>query len=492
MLAAYKTVTVVRTQKDVATERLTQVHSLELSTDESSGAQDACIFICPTSRPGHPFFGFGGSFTEASAVTLQKMSEDKQDEILRAYFDPTVGIGYTIGRLPMASCDFGLGNWTCGNLTDGDMQLEGFSIDHYGQAILPMVKRSMAMVSAPFSMLASPWSPPPWMKTKQQFHGDGHLKPECAAAWAYHFVRFIEEMQKTGVPIWGVSVQNEPEAAQVWESCIYTAVEERDFVRDHLGPALEKAGLGSVKILVWDHNRDGMLERAAVAYGDPEAEKYIWGVGYHWYGDARYESWPERSEVPFQDRQRDCAPITELRGRVGFDNVRLVADLRPEKHILFTEGCQELGGRPLKELLGEWKLGERYAMNMISDFNSGCEGWIDWNLWLDETGGPNHVGNLCSAPIICDTENNEVLYQPSYWYLGHFSRYISPGAQRLLASSSRDALEVVAFLNPDTSVAVVVMNQSDQDMQFWLKAPGGSARVDAPKRSISTFILRDS
>jgi len=461
--------------------------------------------------------GFGGSFTEASSTVFDKMTEGKKDELLRAYFDRESGLGYELGRIPMGSCDFGLGNWTCGDLADGDMSLggfsiaryhdsilnlykraqgvKGFSIARYHDSILNLYKRAQGVKGSPFTLLASPWSPPPWMKTasssgERRFDGDGHLRPECGAAWARHFAKFVEALKQEGINVWGVTVQNEPEAAQIWESCIYTAEEERDFVRDHLGPALERHG---VKILVWDHNRDGMLERAHVAYADPEAAKYIWGLGYHWYGDCRFEKWPPRTEIPYEDRNKGHAPIFELRARAGFENVRAVAELRPDKHILFTEGCQELGDIPLADVLGKWKYGERYGMNIIRDLNSGTEGWIDWNLYLDETGGPNHVGNLCVAPIICDTRTDQVLYQPAYWYLGHFSRYIRPGAVRVLSSTSRDVLEVVAFSNPDGSLAVVVLNQSDEDLGFWLKVAGsGSVFTDALPRSITTFLLDES
>eukprot|EP00913_Durusdinium_trenchii_P021768 g20451.t1 len=277
--------------------------------------------------------------------------------------------------------------------------------------------------------------------------------------------------------------------------------EERTFVRDHLGPQLQKAS-PEVKILVWDHNRDGMLERGAVMYDDPAAAEFVWGVAYHWYGDARYETWPPRTEVTFEDRQ-EGGEVKELRACSGFENVRRLADLRQDKHILFTEGCQELGGRDLASVLADWKLGERYSMNLIADLNSGCEGWIDWNLCLDEEGGPNHVGNTCVAPIICDTQRDEVLYQPSFWHLGHFSKYIRPGARRLLCSSTRDALEVTSFLNPDGQVVVVVLNQSEEDLGFWLKVrhAGSTKAVElishrrAPcsmaKRSIQTLLVED-
>eukprot|EP00747_Dinoflagellata_sp_TGD_P111424 gnl/TRDRNA2_/TRDRNA2_171221_c1_seq2.p1 gnl/TRDRNA2_/TRDRNA2_171221_c1~~gnl/TRDRNA2_/TRDRNA2_171221_c1_seq2.p1 ORF type:complete len:397 (-),score=64.56 gnl/TRDRNA2_/TRDRNA2_171221_c1_seq2:83-1273(-) len=278
-------------------------------------------------------------------------------------------------------------------------------------------------------------------------------RPECAASWAMHYVKFIKAMAEVGVNIWAVSVQNEPEASQSWESCIYTAEEERNFVRDHLGPTLAKENLSSVNILVWDHNRQGMLERAARAYEDPEAAKYIWGMGYHWYGDA-------------------C-----------FDNVRQVAELCPEKHILFTEGCSDV------DSIGHWSIGETYAENIIKDLNAGTEGWIDWNLFLNETGGPNHVDNNCAAPIICDTRTDSVQYLAAYWYLGHFSRYIKPGATRVLASSSRDALKVVSFLNPDGSLVVVVMNQEEHHVGFWLKILSSAVQTMASPRSITTYVL---
>eukprot|EP00927_Polykrikos_kofoidii_P007249 TRINITY_DN1295_c3_g1_i1.p1 TRINITY_DN1295_c3_g1~~TRINITY_DN1295_c3_g1_i1.p1 ORF type:complete len:811 (-),score=113.19 TRINITY_DN1295_c3_g1_i1:157-2472(-) len=489
-------VEVFRTRKQ-SDERLTKIETLELSEDESDGAQAAAVFVCPMVEVSKPFIGFGGSFTEAAAVTLQKMSGARQEEVMTAYFCPSVGLGYSLGRLHIGSCDFSLGNWTCGPLAPGDDQLRAFSIGHYDEAILPMIRRASALAGgcgstddAALRLMASPWSPPEWMKTTGKFNGDGRLRPECRATWALHYVRFIEEMQRVGFPIWALSVQNEPEAAQSWESCIYSGTEERDFVRDFLGPTLHDAGFGDVKVLVWDHNRDGMLERAAVAYADAEAAKYIWGVGYHWYGDARFETWPEKHEVIFEDRQKDSASVPELRSRMGFDNVRRVAELRPDKHILFTEGCQELDDRPLASAMGEWKYGERYGMNIIADLNAGCEGWIDWNLCLNETGGPNHVGNFCIAPVICDTRTDRVLFQPSFWYLGHFARFIRPGAVRVVCGASRDVLEVTAFKNVDGTLAVIVMNQSEESVDFWLKIHGcGAVEIEAFPRSICTFVV---
>lgn len=498
LLHRYHRVQIVRTQKGSGrlAERFRELPAVHLEEDKSGGASEVSVYVQANSEQGHPWLGVGGSFTEASAFTFGRMSLSRRREILQSYFDVTRGLRFNLGRVPIGSCDFSLESWSCGDLPEGDLELRSFSLRRYEDALLPMMRKAAEQRGSPLIILASPWSPPPWMKTVKSFSGTGRLKAEFREAWARHFVRFVQEMKSAGVPIWAVSVQNEPEAAQVWESCLYSAEEERIFVRDYLGPALTDAGLADVKILVWDHNREGMLERAAAIYNDPAAAEFVWGVAYHWYGDARFESWPPRIEVPFEDRQYDSAEIFELKSSSCFDNVRRVADLRPDKHLLFTEGCQELGGRSLDDVLGEWKLGERYAMNMISDINSGCEGWIDWNLVLDEYGGPNHVENLCVAPVICDTSKDEVLYQPAFWYLGHFSRFIEPGARRLIVSSSLDALEVCAMKNPDGKLVLVIMNQSIEDLKFWLKIGGAAGAVqattiEAPARSIQTLVVDD-
>mmetsp|Transcript_56862 Transcript_56862/g.176374 ORF Transcript_56862/g.176374 Transcript_56862/m.176374 type:complete len:666 (-) Transcript_56862:286-2283(-) len=486
----YRRITIYRTQH--SHDRLKKVATLKLGKDKSGGAQAPSVYVCPDSEVSKPWLGFGGSFSESSAMVFQALTKQKQDELLSAYFDRKSGLGYTLGRVHIGSCDFSTGVWTCGETTPNDESLAGFSIDHYRPAMIPMILRATEVAGCPLNLLASPWSPVPWMRTSKRFNA-GSLRKECRDVWAHHFVRFIQEMARAGVPIWGVSVQNEPESLQPWESCLFSAEEEMIFVRDHLGPAFDAAGLQSVKILVWDHNRDGMLERAAVVYSDPEAAKYVWGVAYHWYGDSRFEVWPDMATIPFNIPQKNKAAVQDVRGQTCLENVRRVAELRPDKHILFTEGCQELAGIELSSETGNWKFGERYAMNIISDINAGCEGWIDWNLCLDEKGGPNHVGNFCVAPIILDSSSGRVLYQPAFWYLAHFARFIRPGARRVVCGTSRDALEVTAFTNrgagTDTLV-VVVLNQSDKDFSFWLKVAGaGAAKVSSPLRSIITVVV---
>jgi glucosylceramidase len=290
----------------------------------------------------------------------------------------------------------------------------------------------------------------------------GKLLPEYRQTWADYYVKFIKTYEQLGMPIWGLSVQNEPMATQKWESCVFTGEEERDFIKDFLGPTLAKAGLGSRKLIAWDHNRDLLYQRASAVLDDPQAAKYVWGIGYHW-----YETWTGSGML--------------------FDNVRRVHETYPDKNLLFTEGCLEKFDLAT---VNRWDLGEKYGMSMIGDFNAGTVGWTDWNVLLDETGGPNHVGNFCYAPIIGDTKAGKLIYTNAYYYIGHFSKFIRPGAKRVATASNRDALQTTAFRNPDGSVAVVVMNQTDkaQDFQLWMN--GQAAGSTAAAHSIMTLVVK--
>ena len=396
--------------------------------------------------------GFGAAFTESAACTWQKLSEPLQAEVLRAYFDKDSGHGYSLCRLHMNSCDFALGNYAHAEVPE-DLDLKHFSIERDKQALLPFVQAAQR-VAGTLQLLASPWSPPAWMKSNGQMNGGGKLLPQYRKAWAQCYVKFIQAYAKEGVPIWGVSVQNEPMAVQAWDSCIYSAEEERDFVRDFLGPTLVQAGLGYVRIVIWDHNRDEMVERASVVLSDPDAAKYVWGTGFHWYVEDHFE------------------------------HVQLVHDAWPDKKLLFTEGCQEGGPHT-----GEWELGERYARSMINDLNRWTVGWIDWNLLLDAQGGPNHVGNYCSAPLLADTQEDQLLPQSSYAYIGHFSRFVRPGARRILCAANKQALECSAFQNPNNTVVVVVMNRSEAELHFNVKIRSNQWAAQLPCRSIASFIL---
>jgi glucosylceramidase len=299
------------------------------------------------------------------------------------------------------------------------------------------------------------------MKDNNNMLHGGKLKPDYYQAWADYYVKFIRAYENAGIPVWGMTIQNEPMATQTWESCIYTADNERDFLKKFLGPTIDKAGMGDKKIIVWDHNRDLMVQRANVIFSDPEAARYAWGMGFHW-----YESWSGGDKM--------------------FDNVKLVHEAWPDKNLMFTEGCPESFN---SAMYNNWGLGEAYGRNMINDFNNGTVGWTDWNILLDETGGPNHVQNFCFAPVHADTKTGQLIYTNSYYYIGHFSKFIRPGAKRITSAASRSQLMTTAFINEDGKVAVIVMNQSKLKIIYNLCIGTNAAEVTILPHSIQTLVL---
>jgi len=402
--------------------------------------------------------GFGGAFTDASAVNFSRLSPVQKQEFLAASFDPVKGNGYTLCRTTIGSCDYSDESYSYAPV-EGDKELKYFTIEHDEKDRIPFIKAAQKLAGNDLKLFASPWSPPAWMKSNHDVLYGGTLKPEYDQTWADYFVKYLKAFEKEGIPIWGITVQNEPMAVQIWESCIFTAEEERDFVKNHLGPTLAKNDLSGVKLMIWDHNRGIMYQRAQVVYDDPETSKYVWGTGFHWYVGDHY------------------------------DNVRLVHDAYPDKHLIYTEAG--LGRGPLDDAgkVNDWGVSEHLAKSMIADLNNWTEGWVFWNLLLDETGGPCHVGCHGLAPIMFDRRKNELVYLNTYYVFGHFSRFIKPGAKRIIATSNDDNLLATACLNPDGKVAVVVLNVGNQETLFQVWTDKKAVKATLPSQSIATFIF---
>lgn len=455
-VAKVKTVKIYTT--DSSTYRLALTDNLKFSDFQQPLESDICIFIDP-SKKFQTMLGIGGALTDASAETYAKLPKDKQEELIGAYYDKEKGIGYTLARTNMNSCDFSSSSYSY--VAENDKALNTFSIKHDQQYRIPFIKDAMKAAGGKLNLYISPWSPPAWMKDNNDMLHGGQLKPEMYQSWANYFVKYIKAYEKNGIPIWGLSVQNEPLAIQKWESCIFTATEEKDFLKKYLGPTLQKEQLGNKKVIIWDHNRDLMTQRASEILNDKEAAKYVWGLGFHW-----YENWRGGEQL--------------------YDNVRHVKESFPETNLIFTEGC--LG--PFKTSgLNDWKLGESYGRSMINDFNNGTVGWTDWNVLLDETGGPNHVQNFCFAPVHADTRTGKLTYTNEYYYIGHFSKFIQPGAKRISCSPSRNSLMTTAFINTDGKIAVVVMNAGTTKIPYYLWIDKKAVSVISLPRSITTLVV---
>jgi glucosylceramidase len=439
-------------------DRLKQTETLHFSAKPQPVETEVVVFVDP-SKTFQTMVGIGGALTDASAETFYKLPKDKQKEFLTAYFDKEKGIGYNFARTNIQSCDFSSDTYSY--VKANDKELKTFDVSHDKKYRIPFIKEAIAAAGGKLTMFVSPWSPPAWMKDNNDVAHGGKLKREYDQSWANFYVKFINTYEKAGIPIWGLTVQNEPMATQTWESCLYTGEEERDFVKNFLGPTLHKSGLASKKLIVWDHNRDLLYQRASTILEDPTAAKYVWGVGFHW-----YETWTGAG--------------------MNFENNKLVNETFPNTHQVFTEGCVEKFDF---NKIHDWSLGERYGLSMINDFNNGTVAWTDWNVLLDEKGGPNHVGNFCFAPVHADTRNNSLIYTSSYYYLGHFSKYIKPGAKRVTSSASRDKLLTTAFINTDGKLAVVVMNRTDEKIPYSLWIKGKAASTTSLPHSIATLVV---
>ncbi|KAG5187979.1 Glucosylceramidase, family GH30 [Tribonema minus] len=373
--------------------------------------------------------GFGAAFTDSATINFYKLPKEAQDFVIDAYFGPD-GIGYTIGRIPMGSCDFSVEQYNYDDVP-GDYSMEHFdnNIEYDQKQRVPMIKEALKR-QPNLKLFMSPWSPPAWMKypTKdkdgvyrqsmiESSYPQGLLDdPRVKHAWALYFSKFISAYKALGVDMWGVTIQNEPENPGPWEACVYNASSTGAFLRDHLGPVLREDH-PELQIMAYDHNKDHMVAWTQILMHDPATAKYLDGMAFHWYYGG-------------MDRGLD--------GSYGWGNVEEAgALLLPHgKFMLSSESCH----CPFVDhtLDGSWARAEHLAHDVLADLEAGAGGWVDWNIFLDYDGGPNHAGNLCDVPIYANEDHSGAVVGPMYHFMGHVSRFVPPGSRRI-ASHARGA-----------------------------------------------------
>lgn len=426
-----------------------QFQEMEVRLVEGDGGEMQQVCVHP-SVSYQQILGMGGALTEAAAYTYARMSAEKRQQLLALFFGD--GNHYNFCRLHIQSCDFALGNYAYVDDAQ-DTGLDSFSIERDRKYIIPFVKAALGKNSK-IQFLASPWSPPAFMKTNGEMNHGGKLKKEYYQMWADMVARYVSAYRDEGIAIQRLTVQNEPAAVQTWDSCIFTGVEEAEFACRYLRPALDRAQHPDVKINVWDHNKEKILERAAENFSVEGAQDMIDGIAFHWYTGDHFDA------------------LAEARRQY------------PDKELIFTEGCVEYSRFGADNQV---RNAEMYAHDMIGDFNAGMNGFIDWNLILDRQGGPNHVGNYCAAPVMCDVETDTVEINLSYYYIGHFSRFVRPGARRILVSRYSPDIETTAFQNEDGGRVLVILNRSEKEIEFVVREEGkNSGKMKIGKHSIMT------
>lgn len=438
----------------ISTEIKNKKYWQDRSADADIGSPDYIhrVSLYPNARYQR-FEGFGGAFTEAAAHSWKLLPADRRQAFLESCFG-SEGLRYTQGRVHIGSCDFSLSNYAC----KSSPQDNGFDTTHDDSELIPMILAAQETAGQDVSLLLSPWSPPAFMKSNGEMNNGGTLLDIYRTDWAECMAKYAAHYRAAGCSVRRISVQNEPEAVQTWDSCIYSGKEEGEFAADFLAPALIKEGCGDVKILAWDHNKDIIVYRAQDTLSVDGADKSVAGFAFHWYTGDHFEA------------------------------LKAVRSMYPEKELWFTEGCVEysrFGG-----MTPEQKA-EMYAHDIIGNLNGGINGSIDWNLLLDAKGGPNHAGNYCEAPIMLNSDCNDFTIKSEYYYIGQFSRYIQPGAVRIGISAWCSDIEATAFENPDGSIAAAMLNRTDVDIPISFTRDGKTdCKFTLPEHSLCTVLQK--
>jgi glucosylceramidase len=374
--------------------------------------------------------GFGGSFTEGAGVVFNSMSKESQNQLINLYFSKS-GCNYNLARMPIQSCDFSLDNYAYVN-SQSDLDDGKFDFSHDDQCIIPFIKAGLK-VNPDIIFMSSPFSPPAFMKTNHNMNEGGYLKEEYYQDWAEVIYQYLLHYAKQGIKISKFSVQNEPVATKIWDSCLYSNYQEAYFAVKVLKEKLKNTPFNELEYYIWDHDKDGLIEWAEETFTNEEFRLGIDGLAFHWYtGDH-------------------------------FEQLQYLVEKYPEKDLLFSEGCV-----PQEEVTkaNQNAHGDVYIHELINNFKYGTTAYIDWNLLLFNTGGPNHKDNTCEAPIQYIEETDSLRINLSYYYVKHFSHFVTSGAKVAYSSAFSSYIEQVAFVNLDGTKVLVAYNRSNQAEDF--------------------------
>lgn len=506
---------------------------MELSPFRSGHANGTVITVFPDDIK-QTIEGIGSSFTESSAFVLAHLDPDKRREVMRRIFGET-GADFTLARTHIGSCDFSVeGKYSYAD-TPGDTGLTSFGIapDLAGfdtktypgikdpeYDLLPMIREAIAIKrgqsDSDLRIIASAWTAPAWMKdietwyvpgaAENNWQGDGgRLKPEHAPTYADYLVRYLDAYEDAGVEIWGLTPVNEPNGnGGHWESMHFTPESQNDFVKVHLGPALQKSDHADTRLLIYDQNRDDLERWTDAILGDQVSAEHVYGVAVHWYASTFkvFEDALERVHTRFPQ-----AAIIQTEGCIDSLGVSAPGGIRDParfkesgwfKNDAFWWNANATDWAYSAEWAGEaaadhpaYTPVHRYARNIIVSLDHWVSGWVDWNIVLDRDGGPNHANNFCGAPIMIDTATGEVYETPIFLVLSQFSRTIRPGdravqTRRQLSGLDPDAVHACATINDDRILSVQLLNTTKTSVSIKLQIADRFAEITIPANSVQT------
>ena len=396
--------------------------------------------------------GFGGAITDSAAYIYSLMNPEQKKQMLDEYFGQGT-MKYRFVRIPIDSCDFSLSHYEADG-DEADASFESFSFARVEKYILPMLADAEAAYGGRLEIMLSPWSPPAYMKTNGERNHGGKLKACYWKRWAEYICRYVEEYRSRGFNVTMLTLQNEPKAVQTWDSCIYTAQEEKIFLRDYVWPSLAEHNLTDIDIYIWDHNKERAFEWAETII-DAETDHMVAGIAFHWYSGDHFEA------------------------------LRMLRERFPKKKLLLSEACIEFSKYSAEDNLAN---AQKYAHDIIGNLNEGMSVFLDWNLVLDELGGPNHVKNFCDAPYLFDTARKQLVERELQSYIKHFSHYIETGAVRIGVSRYTDKLEITAF-QENSKIVFVLLNRTQEAIPAFIRLNDTCAGLIAASNSIATGVV---
>ena len=394
-------------------------------TEDIRGIESQVVNIYPE-LSYETFEGFGGAVTEAAGYIYSLMNDEQKKKVIETYFSPEK-MNYRLVRVHMDSCDFSLGLYEAMSNSE-DTELKSFSFERTEKYILPMLEDAKKTAGENLKLMLTPWSPPAFMKTNGKRTGGGKLKPEYRKLWAEYICRYIREFQNRGFAVQRISIQNEPKAVQTWDSCLFTAEEEKSFLRDFLYPTMKSHGFENIEVFIWDHNKERIYERVRDTV-DEETREMVGGAAFHWYSGDHFEG------------------------------LELVRRLYPELKLIVSESCLEYSIFDEKNIES---VTNKLCHEIIGDLNHGMCAFYDWNLLLDEKGGPNHVGNYCHAPFLYDVEKKKLLPQKTQEQYEMFSHFICPGSVRVQTTKFTEQIDTVAYRTPDGRIVLILLNKGKE------------------------------
>nr|CAD7456880.1 unnamed protein product [Timema tahoe] len=410
---------------------------LEPNTGTLSNEVDdatAVVFTVDRNTTYQEILGFGGSLTDSTAFNIRNLSEDVSENLLKTYFGEG-GAQYLYLRIPMGASDFSLHFYSYDDV-ENDVALDHFDlIDMDYDYKIPIVKQASELRGEVIKLFTTPWTSPAWMKDSNDYMS-GSLLKTYYQPWANYFIKYFDAYARENVSFWGLAPQNEP---TVYRNNIpvmgWSAAQERDWVANYLGPTLVEAGYGGLKIMALDDNRNNLPDWVDVVLSDEAAAEYVSGIAVHWYQDTRTN-----------------------------DSVlEQTHEMHPDKFLFYTEACNLV--RVKTSDFGDWEIGEKYATSMMQAFNNWVSGWTDWNLAVNEDGGPATFGNKpdifgYNAAIIVNSTGDEFYKQPPYYFQAHYSMFVPPGSVHIQLNNHNDGgLLHVAFLTPEETVVVILFNE---------------------------------